>query len=88
MVASEVKTLASQTAKATHEIDGEIAEIQRATRQAVEVITAIVETTGKVSGIADTTATAVQQQQGRQLSRESEQLHHQIQKFVERLNAA
>ena len=41
MVASEVKTLAAQTAKATEEIGRQIAEMQGATSQAVDAIRAI-----------------------------------------------
>ena len=40
MVASEVKTLANQTAKATEEIGAQIAQVQQATREAVEAVAA------------------------------------------------
>jgi methyl-accepting chemotaxis protein len=63
VVASEVKQLASQTAKATDEISGKISEIQTATQKTVGSIERIVATIGS---IRDTTAaiTASAEQQG------------------------
>ncbi|MGI3776958.1 MAG: methyl-accepting chemotaxis protein [Janthinobacterium lividum] len=62
VVASEVKGLAQQTAKATEEIGGQIAQIQSATREAVEAIRAIVGTITEVSTIATSIAAAVEEQ--------------------------
>ena len=47
VVASEVKALATQTAKATEEISAQIAEVQSATRQAVESVGAIADHHGR-----------------------------------------
>lgn len=62
VVAAEVKNLANQTAKATHEIDAQISEIQAATREAVEAIRGISATIEDVSAIATTIASAVEEQ--------------------------
>ncbi len=62
VVASEVKNLASQTAKATDEIGGQIAEIQSATGASVEAMKGIGETIAKMSEIAATIAAAVEEQ--------------------------
>lgn len=62
VVASEVKTLANQTAAATGEIGGQIAAVQSATEEAVDAIRSIVETVGRLTGIAGDIATAVEQQ--------------------------
>ena len=62
MVASEVKSLAGQTAKATEEIAAQIAQLQAATREAVEAIRGITGTIEEVSAIATTIASAVEEQ--------------------------
>ncbi len=62
VVASEVKTLASQTAKATDEISTQISSMQTATAESVAAIKRIVETIGQVSSIASQITTAVEQQ--------------------------
>jgi methyl-accepting chemotaxis protein len=62
VVASEVKNLASQTAKATEEIDTQITQIQAATKEAVEAIRGISATIEEVSAIATTIAAAVEEQ--------------------------
>jgi methyl-accepting chemotaxis protein len=62
VVAGEVKSLASQTGKATEEIGGQIAAIQTATKEAVEAIHRISETIRGVSAIAANIAAAVEQQ--------------------------
>jgi methyl-accepting chemotaxis protein len=62
VVASEVKSLANQTAKATDEIGAQIAAIQGATGEAVTAIKQIGETIGRVSEIATTIASAVEEQ--------------------------
>jgi methyl-accepting chemotaxis protein len=63
VVASEVKSLATQTAKATDDIGGQIAAIQRATAQAVTAIRDIASTIADINGIAEAIAAAVGQQQ-------------------------
>ncbi len=62
VVASEVKNLATQTAKATEDIGAQIAAIQGATGEAVTAIKQIGETIGRVSEIATTIASAVEEQ--------------------------
>jgi len=62
VVASEVKSLANQTARATEEIAGQIGAIQSATTEAVQAIQAIGGTIGEISEIATAIASAVDQQ--------------------------
>ena len=62
VVASEVKELASQTAKATEEIAGQVAAIQSATGDCVTAIGGISDTIREISGIATTIAASVEQQ--------------------------
>ncbi len=62
VVASEVKALAEQTAKATGEISQQIASIQDATQQSVGAIKQIGDTIGRMSEIASTIASAVEEQ--------------------------
>ncbi|MDI1295323.1 MAG: methyl-accepting chemotaxis protein [bacterium] len=53
VVAQEVKSLANQTARATDEIAGRIADIQASTRQSVETNERIRDTVGEVQASAD-----------------------------------
>lgn len=62
VVASEVKSLASQTAKATDEISSHILGMQQATQESVVAIKEIGETIGRVSQIAQRIAASVEQQ--------------------------
>ncbi len=62
VVASEVKALAEQTARATHEISGQIAQIQASTGQAVTSIAGITGRIREISGVATSIAAAVEQQ--------------------------
>jgi methyl-accepting chemotaxis protein len=62
VVAQEVKALAGQTAKATDEISGHIANMQTATQESVEAIKAIGLTIARISDIATTISAAVEQQ--------------------------
>jgi methyl-accepting chemotaxis protein len=62
IVASEVKALASQTAKATEEIAGQVAAIQSVTGNCVSAIGDISGTISEISNIATTIATAVEEQ--------------------------
>ncbi len=62
VVAQEVKQLAAQTAKATSEISTQIAEMQAATLDSVGAIKGIGGTIGRVSEIATTIASAVEEQ--------------------------
>jgi methyl-accepting chemotaxis protein len=62
VVASEVKSLATQTAKATENISQQIAQIQAATRTAVESIGGIGQTIVEISQLAAAVAAAVEEQ--------------------------
>ncbi len=62
VVASEVKALAEQTAKATGEISAQISGIQAATHESVGAIKEIGDTIGRMSEIASTIASAVEEQ--------------------------
>jgi len=62
VVASEVKSLATQTAKATEEISGRINAVVGATDQAVAAIDGVDKTIGRVNEIAVTIAAAVEEQ--------------------------
>jgi methyl-accepting chemotaxis protein len=62
VVASEVKALAEQTAKATGDISHQINGIQAATAESVGAIKEIGDTIGRMSEIASTIASAVEQQ--------------------------
>ena len=62
VVASEVKTLATQTAKATEEVTVQIAEMQTATADSFAAIKEISSTIGRISEIASSIAGAVEQQ--------------------------
>lgn len=62
VVASEVKNLATQTAKATEEISSQISGIQGATQEAVGAIESIGGTINQMNEIASTIAAAVEEQ--------------------------
>jgi len=62
VVASEVKELASQTAKATEEIAGQVTAIQSATADCALAIGGISDTIREISGVATTIASAVEEQ--------------------------
>ncbi len=62
VVASEVKNLANQTAKATEEISSQITGIQGATKQSVEAIQGITKTIGEISEVSSAIAAAVEEQ--------------------------
>jgi methyl-accepting chemotaxis protein len=62
VVASEVKNLAAQTAKATDEIQSQIAAIQTETGRAVGAINTIAGTITRISGITEAVATSVEEQ--------------------------
>jgi methyl-accepting chemotaxis protein len=62
VVASEVKTLATQTAKATDEIANQVRAIQEATASSAQAIGDITGTINRVSEIATTIASAVEEQ--------------------------
>jgi methyl-accepting chemotaxis protein len=57
-----VKALAIQTAKATEEISSQIAEVQSATKRAVDNVGAITAVMGEIDSFTATIASAVNQQ--------------------------
>ncbi len=62
VVANEVKTLATQTARATQEISKHITKVQNNTEEAVTAIESVGTTIDEVNKITDFVATAVEQQ--------------------------
>jgi methyl-accepting chemotaxis protein len=62
VVASEVKSLASQTAKATEEIGTQVAGIQGSTKEAVEAIAAIAATMDEINRVTSVIAGTVEEQ--------------------------
>ncbi|MET0969887.1 MAG: methyl-accepting chemotaxis protein [Tardiphaga sp.] len=78
VVAAEVKTLAEQTAKATGEISNQINSIQVATDESVVAIRDIGVTIGRMSEIAATIASAVEEQGAatHEISRNVQQAAH------------
>ncbi len=75
VVASEVKTLASQTSRATEEISQQIAAIQSASRGAMTAMTDIHQTIGTIADISASVAVAVEEQTAatREISRSVDQ---------------
>jgi methyl-accepting chemotaxis protein len=62
VVANEVKNLASQTSKATEEIEKQVSDIQNETQNAVQAIQSIVTSISEVNEVAGTIASAVEEQ--------------------------
>ena len=62
VVAAEVKSLATQTSKATDEISGQVAEVQSSTTSAVDVIEAITQTITRINEISTAIAASVEEQ--------------------------
>ncbi|WP_035716151.1 methyl-accepting chemotaxis protein [Azorhizobium doebereinerae] len=62
VVASEVKSLAGQTSKATSEIGAQIDAVQQATREAVTALGSITGTISELNSISSVIAAAVEQQ--------------------------
>ncbi|WP_395459221.1 methyl-accepting chemotaxis protein [Azospirillum melinis] len=63
VVASEVKQLAGQTARATDEIESQIAAIQATTAEAVSAVRAIAERVRGVEAVSATVAAAIEEQE-------------------------
>ncbi|MBK1839854.1 HAMP domain-containing protein [Azospirillum sp. YIM B02556] len=63
VVANEVKQLASQTARATDEIESQIAAIQATTAEAVDAVRAIAERVRGVEAVSATVAAAIEEQE-------------------------
>jgi methyl-accepting chemotaxis protein len=88
VVASEVKALAEQTAKATGDIGLHITGIQAATQESVTAIKEISDTIGKMSEIASTIASAVEEQGAatKEISRNVQQASHGTQQVSANIN--
>ena len=84
VVASEVKSLANQTAKATDEISSHIAGMQDATQESVTAIKEIGQTIGQISEIASSIASAVEQQSSatQEISRSVQSVAHGTQEVA------
>ena len=62
VVASEVKTLATQTGKSTGQIGAKVAEIQATTREVVAALTNVAETIDRLSDVTGSVSEAIEQQ--------------------------
>jgi methyl-accepting chemotaxis protein len=76
VVAQEVKNLANETAKATGDIESQVARIQERTQTAVESIRAIAQRIVEMEGVISSVAAAVEQQDSatREISRNVEEV--------------
>ena len=81
VVAGEVKALASQTAKATEEIRGQVSQVQATTQAAVDAIAAIANRIGLLEGATSAIAAAVEEQGAatREITRNTQQAAHATQ---------
>jgi methyl-accepting chemotaxis protein len=79
VVAGEVKTLASQTARATDDIARQVAEIQQSAMEMANSISDVVSIIQALDGVSSTIAGAVQQQDAstREIADNVEQVSHQ-----------
>jgi methyl-accepting chemotaxis protein len=62
VVASEVKTLATQTAKSTEQIGAKVAEIQSTTREVIAALSSVAEAIDQLSGVTVSVSAAIEQQ--------------------------
>jgi methyl-accepting chemotaxis protein len=62
VVASEVKTLATQTGKSTGQIGAKVAEIQSTTREVVASLASVAEAIDQLSGVTASVSSAIDQQ--------------------------
>ncbi|MBB4266857.1 methyl-accepting chemotaxis protein [Roseospira visakhapatnamensis] len=89
VVANEVKTLATQTAKATDDIAEQIGGMQAATREAVEAIQGIVTVIGEINEITTGVSAAVEEQTAatREISQNAQQAAHSTQEASDNIAA-
>jgi methyl-accepting chemotaxis protein len=87
VVASEVKALAMQTAKATKEIQEQIASMQSRTEHAGSSIDAMLGTVDNISAVTGTIAAAVQQQGAatQEISRNVQEVTHMTREVAENI---
>jgi methyl-accepting chemotaxis protein len=62
VVASEVKTLATQTGQSSERIGAKVAEIQSTTREVVASLSGVAETIDQLSGVTQSVSAAIEQQ--------------------------
>ena len=62
VVASEVKTLATQTGKSTEQIGAKVAEIQSTTREVVASLASVAEAIDQLSDVTESVSAAIEQQ--------------------------
>jgi len=62
VVASEVKTLATQTGKSTEQIGAKVAEIQSTTREVINSLASVTEAVDRLSGVTESVSAAIEQQ--------------------------
>jgi methyl-accepting chemotaxis protein len=62
VVASEVKSLATQTGKSTEQIGAKVTEIQSTTREVVASLASVAEAIDQLSGVTDSVSAAIEQQ--------------------------
>jgi methyl-accepting chemotaxis protein len=62
VVASEVKTLATQTGKSTEQIGAKVTEIQSTTREVVASLASVAEAIDQLSGVTESVSAAIEQQ--------------------------
>ncbi|CUW40698.1 Methyl-accepting chemotaxis protein [Magnetospirillum sp. XM-1] len=84
VVAGEVKNLANQTARATEDIGGKVAEIQASTRSMSASIQEVVSVIGTLDGISSAIAGAIQQQDAstREIASNVDEVAHQANKVA------
>ncbi len=87
VVANEVKALAGQTARATGEIESQIAAIQATTADAVKAVRAIADQVRGVETVSSTIASAVQEQEAAtgEIARNVEQTTQAAQEVANRI---
>ncbi len=90
VVAAEVKELASQTAKATEEIAGQVNAIQSATGECVHAIDGISQTIREISSVATAIAAAVEEQDSatREIARSVQQVAAGTSQVAQNVNGA
>jgi len=62
VVASEVKSLATQTSKSTEQIGAKVTEIQSTTREVVVSLTSVAEAIEQLSGVTESVSVSIEQQ--------------------------
>ena len=77
VVASEVKTLATQTGQSTEQIGAKVGEIQSTTREVVASLAGVAEIIDQLSGVTEQVSAAIEQQRGASENFAIERQRHQ-----------